>query len=734
MDDIAKANAREELINGASGDTEWCELSTLGGKQSNISGAEAESAKSLPHGASGETSGSAREALLRKSERYNKSLQHIPKGSIVIPLAGDNEEAEEGDGPIFVNCGNAGLNSSVYGKQQREGASGNAGKKSSNSDKSVPLEDLSKFMLFFVKMKFVVVSGFGLFADLYDLAVIDLVKNIMAEDYSRDTEDVSVVTTAALAGSFVGTIFFGCLADRFGRRKMCIMTTLLMVIGAIGSALSYPVGDMNIYYTMSIWRFILGVGIGGEYPLSALLANEMVHAKESGFSLNTACSMMVWGTIVAPIVIWCCLWSGASYAFTWRFAVAFGAVPAAIAFYLRWRMCETSRFISDQKRRKSEAVLYVKTSYVDAANNLLRSYWRPLGASCISWFMYMIVSYGLGLFNGTITKTMGLGDSINDQTENVLFVNLMALPGTFVGLFCMDYIGRKNLQMIGFGGLSVLYVVIAASYYEMKDSASTALLLLYGLTKSFEQCALFSIYAAAAEMFPTRIRGICHGIASAAGVAGAMVGSSSFQPLLDSIGLRDIFYLCSALTFCAFMMTLFFVPYYNSEMLLEMSDLDDDRILSVLYPLRYSEKENPVTPNENVCPDTPDTPPSPAALPTSGSNLSLTSLGRQNSGGAAAGSNGRPLSIFKTKVTEGHLHRMNSSGNLAAAARLASLNMSQHSLDRQELGRTHSRPESYYAHSNSSRPASSDSLLQQAHLRNLSKDDLKQLSHTSTHE
>ena len=645
---------------------------------------------------------SSRSINRNRDTKYNSQLS---KGSVIIPLA---EERESNDGPLFMN----------HGGSTRASSDGN--------------EDADGVMFFLLRVKFVVVAGFGLFADLYDLAVIDMVKNIMAEEYSRDAVDTSFVTTMALVGALVGTIFFGCLADMFGRKKMCIITTVLMIVGALGSSLSYPIGDMGIYYTLGIWRFILGFGIGGEYPLSALLANEMVHARESGVSLNRACSMMVFGSIVAPIVILCCLWAGASYMFTWRFAVAFGAVPAVVAFVLRWRMCETDRFVSYQKRRQNESVLYVKHSPFLAASNMIKSYWRPLGASCGSWFFYMIVSYGLGLFNGTITKELGLGYSINDQTENVLFVNLMALPGTLVGLLCMDFIGRKNLQMIGFGGLFLFFISLAGAYDDLKEEYDTLLLILYGLTKSFEQCALFSIYAAAAEMFPTKIRGVCHGIASSAGIAGAIVGSSSFQPLLDSIGLKDIFFICSGISFIGFAQTYFFMPSYNAEMLTEMAELDDDRILSILYPRHYSaqlaaELEERDSREQSVPPDTPPSS-SPCGLTASGSHTSLSSLTRQNSVNSKSS---RPLGVFKTKVNEGTLHRMNSLTNLNG-------HMKQISMDSVASNSSIEQQHHHHHHHSTSRPSSSYENLYQTHFKQaLSRESLqlkKQQSSGSTND
>eukprot|EP00126_Sphaerothecum_destruens_P008428 Sdes_comp20208_c0_seq1m13538 len=505
-------------------------------------------------------------------------------------------------------------------------------------------------------LKWLVISGFGLFSDLYDLAVIDLVKNIMQLEYSRSNTDISFVTSMALAGTLVGTIFFGCLADYFGRKIICIITAFLMIVGAIGSAFSYPVGDLNIYYILGLWRFVLGVGIGGEYPLSALLAKETVGSSQSGSSLNRACSMMVLGTITAPLVILSCLLCGASNDFTWRFALGFGAFPTGIAFWLRWRMCETAQFTKSRQNQKGkEALLCVKHNHLKASCLLVKVYWRPLSTVAVSWFLYETVSYGLGLFNGTITADMGLGSSIQSQTFNVLYVNLLALPGTLIGLLFMDSWGRKVMQLIGFGGISVIFLVIAISYQYLSDSRPIILLLLYGISKSFEQLALFPIFASSAEMFPTMIRGICHGSASAAGKLGAVVGSSGFPSLQALVNLPGTFYVCCILMSIACLWTIFTFPYYNSQMLTRMMDLDDYRIMGVLYPfLRL-----PADPF-NVCCE--------GHFAREITDVTTASCNSQDlkivsSASDRRSSLHRPTSaigVFKSKMTEGHLLRLNS--------------------------------------------------------------------------
>ncbi|KAF4758046.1 hypothetical protein FOZ63_031814, partial [Perkinsus olseni] len=123
--------------------------------------------------------------------------------------------------------------------------------------------------------------GIGFFADAYDLFVIDLVLAMLSELNHEDSTGVGLnsatkgaIAAATSVGAVVGMILFGVLGDRVGRRVSILVTGTLVALGSIASAcaqrsLTFPLADQLI-----LFRFVLGIGIGGEYPLSAAMASE----------------------------------------------------------------------------------------------------------------------------------------------------------------------------------------------------------------------------------------------------------------------------------------------------------------------------------------------------------------------------------------------------------------------------------------------------------------------------
>ena len=136
------------------------------------------------------------------------------------------------------------------------------------------------------------VAGVGLMSDSYDFAVINLVRASLATlypiggDFSTSPQR-SLITASSIFGAMTGQFLLGYLADRLGRRRLLLASGGLTFLGALGSACAFNFGAHNVgVWSMLIaWRFVMGVGIGGEYPLSAAHTAEHSKAGTSGVRL-----------------------------------------------------------------------------------------------------------------------------------------------------------------------------------------------------------------------------------------------------------------------------------------------------------------------------------------------------------------------------------------------------------------------------------------------------------------
>src|SRR6266516_486485 len=187
-------------------------------------------------------------------------------------------------------------------------------------------------------LKAMLTSGRGFFTDAYDLFIIGVVLAILTPIWSLNKFELSLIGNTSLIAAALGAIIFGRLADYVGRRSIYGFTLIVLAAGAIASALS-----PNVIWLL-IFRFILGLGIGGDYPLSATLMSEYANRRDRGKLITMVFSMQGLGLIICPLVAILLLVSGINHDLVWRIMLGLGAVPALATFYLRRQIAETPRF------------------------------------------------------------------------------------------------------------------------------------------------------------------------------------------------------------------------------------------------------------------------------------------------------------------------------------------------------------------------------------------------------
>ncbi|RLN42835.1 hypothetical protein C2845_PM01G03250 [Panicum miliaceum] len=217
----------------------------------------------------------------------------------------------------------------------------------------------------------IVIAGMGFFTDAYDLFCISLVTKLLGRIYYTDTSrpdpgalppNVSAaVNGVALCGTLAGQLFFGWLGDKLGRKSVYGFTLVLMVVCSLASGLSFGATPKGVVATLCFFRFWLGFGIGGDYPLSATIMSEYANKKTRGAFIAAVFAMqgfgILFGAIVALVVS-----AGLRTAYpappysqdraaslvpqadyVWRVILMFGTLPAALTYYWRMKMPETAR-------------------------------------------------------------------------------------------------------------------------------------------------------------------------------------------------------------------------------------------------------------------------------------------------------------------------------------------------------------------------------------------------------
>jgi MFS transporter, PHS family, inorganic phosphate transporter len=185
---------------------------------------------------------------------------------------------------------------------------------------------LSRFHL-----RAVLVSGMGFFTDAYDLFVIGIAPTLIAAQWNLSSGRLALLNSTMLFAAFLGALVFGRFADVVGRKRVYWLVAAIMIVAAVGSALSPS------FWVLIAFRF-LGFGVGGDYPVSAVLMSEYANRKDRGKLVGMVFGTQALGLIVGPMVALALLGAGASDNLAWRILLGLGAVPAAAVIYLRRKM------------------------------------------------------------------------------------------------------------------------------------------------------------------------------------------------------------------------------------------------------------------------------------------------------------------------------------------------------------------------------------------------------------
>jgi MFS transporter, PHS family, inorganic phosphate transporter len=436
----------------------------------------------------------------------------------------------------------------------------------------------------------VVVSGVGFFTDAYDLFVISTVAVLVQAQWKLSTTTTSWVTGSAILGAFVGALVFGRLADRFGRRVIYATVAMVMIAGAIGGAASPDVG----------WligsRFVLGLGIGGDYPVSAVLMSEYSNRRDRGRLVSLVFSMQAVGLVVGPLVAMALLGSGLSHELTWRLLLGFGAVPAASAVYLRTKMPESPRFQARVRGRKEDAatdlgrfsggVLGVARSPLangsDATpvrrptlGDFVRDR-RMLGlviGTAGAWFLFDYAYYGNTLSLPAILHAVDATATLIEKLALTLALFVVfAVPGYLLAIYRMDRIGHRRLQFIGFSVMAVAFIALGA--IGPLTSVLGAFIAVFGVSYFFiEFGPNTTTFVLPSEVFPTQVRTTGHGTAAGIGKLGAFIGVFLVPLLQNDLGLRGMLFVAGGASVVGFLVTRL-VPEPGGRSLEEVSGED----------------------------------------------------------------------------------------------------------------------------------------------------------------
>eukprot|EP00931_Biecheleriopsis_adriatica_P044914 TRINITY_DN25743_c3_g1_i1.p1 TRINITY_DN25743_c3_g1~~TRINITY_DN25743_c3_g1_i1.p1 ORF type:complete len:485 (-),score=84.80 TRINITY_DN25743_c3_g1_i1:139-1545(-) len=421
------------------------------------------------------------------------------------------------------------------------------------------------------------IAAFSNLSTAYNLVNINLAHVVMENQYcggDNCSSAVAAASTACLAGAIIGQLTFGYVGDCLGRGRALQLTMFMSIAGALISSVAVPLHPdqpETVFAFLSIARLILGIGVGGVYPLAATVAAENSSNSNRGRQVALVFSMQGIATLLVPLVGMVFLYGFGDYedrhaagkpfaGISWRLILGIGALPGLLLIPFQ---CQAVRAASQAPQPASAGS---SITLVQALST--RAYWRNIVGCAGGWFLFDITFYGNTLFAPTVLKSVfhmekgasPIGPSLEDNLcWQLTILALLGLPGYYVSVCFMDKLGRKNIQLQGFFVMALLYAGLGAFLTPLQNSAGL-LLFIYGLTYFFSNFGPNSTtFILPSESFPKEVRSSLNGFCAAAGKVGATVGSATFKPLVASLGTETVFSLCAACAGIGILVTAFCV-------------------------------------------------------------------------------------------------------------------------------------------------------------------------------
>jgi MFS transporter, PHS family, inorganic phosphate transporter len=410
-------------------------------------------------------------------------------------------------------------------------------------------------------LRAVLASGVGFFTDAYDLFVIGIASTLITKDWHLSSAHLAILNSTMLAAAFGGALVFGRYADVVGRKRVYWLVAAIMIAGAIGSAVS------GSFWVLIGFRFLLGFGVGGDYPVSAVMVSEYANRKDRGKLVGMVFGTQALGLIVGPLVALALLGSGVSGDVTWRVLLGLGAVPAAAVIYLRCRMPESPRYQAQVQRRAEQAANQVPgvtgpPISGSAPEMGLRAFltsrrWLvTLAGTAGCWFLLDYAYYG-----NTISTPQILGlisphaSTMTKIALQLAIFAVAAVPGYALAIARLDRIGHRRLQLTGFAVMALCFAVIAV--VPGMTTAVVPFLLVYGVSYFFTEFGPnMTTFVLPSELYPVSMRTTGHGISAGIGKLGAFIGVFLFPVLQSSLGLRGTLLLTAGVSAAGFALTM----------------------------------------------------------------------------------------------------------------------------------------------------------------------------------
>lgn len=409
----------------------------------------------------------------------------------------------------------------------------------------------------------------GQFSDGFVLGIIGIAVSMAAGPLQLTALWMGLLGAASLAGLFIGSLFAGPLADKFGRRTIFAWDMLLF---AVISASQFFVTSPEQLLAL---RLLLGLVLGFDYVVSKSLVTEFAPRRYRGRLLSVLAAAWAAGYVAAYLVGFAIRDIGPD---AWRLMLALSGVPALLILPLRLGVPESPIWLM-AKGRSAEALAIIHARFgphvtLPAAapamakkrgslGELMSRRWRRNTlVGCVFYTCQVIPFFALGTFSPRVLEAL----DVQDKFVGGLVYNVLLMIGALLGLLIIDRISRRaflvgtfylsaiGLAVLAYGGFGPLGTILAFGFFACVLAAAVNLEFVYP-----------------PELFPTHLRASGIGLAVAASRFGSAFATFLLPIAVQHLGIHAALGVCVAVLLFGGVFCHLFAPETSQEALAAVS-------------------------------------------------------------------------------------------------------------------------------------------------------------------
>jgi putative MFS transporter len=422
-----------------------------------------------------------------------------------------------------------------------------------------------------------IIIGVATFFDAFDALAIAFVLPVLVPAWKLNGPQIGLLISAGYLGQLFGALFFGWIAERYGRIRAMVWSILIFAVLSLACAFAWD------YRSLVILRIVQGFGLGGEVPVAATYISELARAKGRG-------RFVLLYELVFPVGLVAAGFLGAWIVprFGWQWMFVIGALPAFVAMVLQRLLPESPRWLATRGRNadaqaalaRIERATVASTGEelpppqpVDIRGPLTASWSDLFGPIYLRrtlvvwtiWFAAYFFNYGLVVWLPTIYRTI-FHLPLQQSLQYGLITQAVGFGGALICALTIDRVGRRPWFTLAF----IANAVALGALFVLGPDSPQRVLVLVSSGYFFVSVLSIGVYVYTPELYPTRARAVAVGTATAWLRFASILGPAIVGFIVGS-GLGTVFLVFAAVGVVGAVITGFFAVETKRRVLEEIS-------------------------------------------------------------------------------------------------------------------------------------------------------------------